>query len=180
MKALYLSKANGNNFSRFVSLQAYYSLVGRDIEHELLPLCKEEGLGILPWSPLSGGFLTGKYTRENPKPAGARWSEFNFPPVDERGYDTIDVLLKLSKEKNISIAALALSWLLHIDGVSSVIIGANKMPQLEDNLKSINVKLNRDEISLLSETTKPLRQYPQWMVEWQDDSDTFNLKNLEI
>ncbi len=166
MKALYLAKAG--NLSRFISLQAYYSLAGRDVEHELLPLCKEEGLGVLPWSPLSGGFLTGKYTRENPNPIGARRSEFNFPPVDERVYNAIDVLKELSKEKNVSIPQIALSWLLHQDGVSSVIIGANKMPQLEDNLKSIDVKLTEDELSRLSDTTALKKLYPQWMVEWQN------------
>ncbi|MHB1547095.1 MAG: aldo/keto reductase, partial [bacterium] len=167
MKALYLAKAK--SFSGFVSLQAYYSLVARDLEHELLPLCNEEGIGVLPWSPLSGGFLTGKYTRQNPKPAGARRSEFNFPPVDERGYDAIDVLAAISKEKNISIPQLSLAWLLAQKGVTSVIIGANKMTQLEDNLESVKVNLMDDEILELSNVTIPKKFYPQWMVEWQND-----------
>ena len=172
MKALYSAKAK--NFSGFVSLQAYYSLVARDLEHELLPLCNEEGLGVLPWSPLSGGFLTGKYTRQNPKPAGARRSEFNFPPVDERGYDAIDVLAAISKNKNISIPQLSLAWLLAQKGVTSVIIGANKMSQLEDNLESVKVGLTDDEISKLSDVTMPKKLYPQWMVEWQNYRKSFN------
>ncbi len=172
MKALYLTKAK--NFNNFVSLQAYYSLVARDLEQELLPLCNEEGLGVLPWSPLSGGFLTGKYTRQNPKPVGARRSEFNFPPVDPRGYDAIDVLAEISKNKNISIPQLSLAWLLAQKGVTSVIIGANKMSQLEDNLGSVNINLTDDEILKLSDVTMPKKLYPQWMVEWQNDRKSLN------
>ena len=172
MKALYSAKAK--SFSRFVSLQAYYSLVARDLEHELLPLCNEEGLGVLPWSPLSGGFLTGKYTRQNPKPAGARRSEFNFPPVDDRGYEAIDVLAEIAKNKNISIPQLSLAWLLAQKGVTSVIIGANKISQLEDNLESVKVNLTQDEISKLSDVTMPKKLYPQWMVEWQNNRKSLN------
>ena len=177
MKALYLAKVN--NYARFVSLQAYYSLVGRDIEHELLPLCNEEGLGVLPWSPLSGGFLTGKYTRQNQKPSGARRSEFNFPPVDERGYDAIDVLTDISKSKNVTIAQLSLAWLLAQKGVTSVIVGANKMSQLEDNLGSVNINLTKDEISKLSNVTMPKKLYPQWMVEWQNNRKSLNPEELK-
>lgn len=172
MKALYYCKGKG--YSHFVSLQAYYSLVARDIEHELLPLCREEGLGVLPWSPLSGGFLTGKYTKENQKPSGARRSEFNFPPIDERGYDVISILEEMARSKNISIPQLALAWLLHQEGITSVIIGANKMSQLEDNLQSTDVRLSEDEIERLSAVTKPKRLYPQWMVEWQNDRRSMN------
>jgi len=176
MKAIYLAKSK--NFSRFVSLQAYYSLVGRDIEHELIPLCIEEGLGVLPWSPLSGGFLTGKYTRQNQKPTGARRSEFNFPPVDERGYDAIDALTEIAKNKNISIPQLSLAWLLAKKGVTSVITGANKMSQLEDNLKSSEITLTDEEITKLSDITKPKKLYPQWMVEWQNERTSLNPDEL--
>ncbi|MHB1698303.1 MAG: aldo/keto reductase [bacterium] len=176
MKAIYLAKSK--NFSRFVSLQAYYSLVGRDIEHELIPLCMEEGLGVLPWSPLSGGFLTGKYTRQNQKPTGARRSEFNFPPVDERGYDAIDALTEIAKNKNISIPQLSLAWLLAQKGVTSVIIGANKTAQLEDNLKSSEITLTDEEITKLSDITKPKKLYPQWMVEWQNERTSLNPNEL--
>src|SRR5215212_4309622 len=138
-----LAVAGGRGWERFVSLQAYYSLVGRDLEHELLPLCLEEGLGVLPWSPLSGGFLTGKYRRDNPNPEGARRSGFNFPPIDEaRGYDAVDALYEIAREKNATIAQVALAWLLHQPGITSIIIGANKMSQLEDNLKSADIELS--------------------------------------
>ena len=172
MKALYLAKAK--NYASFVSLQAYYSLAARDLEHELLPLCNEEGLGVLTWSPLSGGFLTGKYTRQNQKPSGARRSEFNFPPIDERGFDAIDVLTGISKSKNVTIAQLSLAWLLAQKGVTSVIVGANKMSQLEDNLGSVNINLTEDEISKLSNVTMPKKLYPQWMVEWQNNRKSLN------
>ena len=164
-KSLELSRAN--DWETFVSLQAYYSLVGRDLEHELLPLTREEGLGVLPWSPLSGGFLSGKYTRENQSPEGARRAEFDFPPVDERGFDAVDELQRIAEKKNASVAQVALAWLLHQPGVTSVILGANKMSQLEDNLGAAEIELTNDELSRLSATTEPPKLYPQWMVEFQ-------------
>lgn len=167
MKALVLSQAK--NWAGFVSLQAYYSLAGRDLEHELLPLCREEGVGVLPWSPLSGGFLTGKYPRDNPHPEGARRSGFDFPPIDEeRGFDAVDVLEEIAKNKGTSIAQVALAWLLAQPGVTSIIIGANKMSQLEDNLKTAAVQLSEDEVAQLSRTTAPRSMYPQWMIEGQN------------
>ena len=168
MKAVCLSRAN--HWAEFVSLQAYYSLVGRDLEHELLPLCREEGLGVLPWSPLSGGFLSGKYPRDNPNPEGARRSGFQFPPIDEaRGFDAVEALLRIAKQKNASVAQVALAWLLAQPGVTSIIIGANKMSQLEDNLKAADLQLTAAEIEVLSATTAPAPHYPQWMIERQNE-----------
>jgi aryl-alcohol dehydrogenase-like predicted oxidoreductase len=168
MKALYLSSAH--DWAGFVSLQAYYSLVGRDLEHELLPLCREEGIGVLPWSPLSGGFLSGKYTRENPSPEGARRSGFQFPPIDEaRAFDAVDALARLAKEKGTTVAQVALAWLLARPGVTSIIIGASRMPQLEDNLKAADLQLTAEEIAVLDATTAPAPQYPQWMIERQNE-----------
>ena len=168
MKALVLAEAH--DWAGFVSLQAYYSLVGRDLEHELLPLCREENIGVLPWSPLSGGFLSGKYTRDNPNPEGARRSNFQFPPIDEaRGFDAIEALEKIAKEKNVTVAQVALAWLLAQTGVTSVIIGANKMTQLEDNLMAADLELSTDELETLSATTKPPQLYPEWMIERQNE-----------
>ncbi len=168
MKAVCLSRAH--HWAEFVSLQAYYSLVGRDLEHELLPLCREEGLGVLPWSPLSGGFLSGKYRRDNPNPEGARRSGFQFPPIDEaRGFDAVEALERIAKEKDASAAQVALAWLLAQPGVTSIIIGANKMTQLEDNLKAADLRLTAAEIEALSATTAPASQYPQWMIERQNE-----------
>ena len=162
-----LSKEQG--ISLTTAFQAYYSLVGRDLEYELLPLCREENIGVLPWSPLSGGFLSGKYRRDSPAPEGARRSSFDFPPVDvERGFDAIEVLDRIAKERKSSVPQVALAWLLAQLGVSSVIIGANKMSQLEDNLKAADLELTAAEIEMLSATTAPRPIYPQWMVELQN------------
>lgn len=168
MKSIGISELRG--WERFVSLQAYYSLVGRDLEHELLPLCHEEGLGVMVWSPLSGGFLSGKYNRTDPTPDGARRTSFGFPPIDEeRGFDAIEVLDDIAKERGAGTAQIALAWLLAQSGVTSVIIGANKMSQLEDNLKSPDIELTTEEAERLSTTTAPQVQYPQWMIERQNE-----------
>ena len=163
-----LGLAEGRGWERFVSLQAYYSLVGRDLEHELLPLCVEEGLGVLPWSPLAGGFLSGKYSRKNPKPAGARRSEFDFPPLDlERGYETVDTLAAVATTKEATIPQVALAWLLAQPGVASVILGAKTIEQFEDNLGAAELELTPAELSRLSALTPPPLLYPQWMIEFQ-------------
>jgi aryl-alcohol dehydrogenase-like predicted oxidoreductase len=168
MKALCIAEAR--TWERFVSLQAYYSLVGRDLEHELLPLCREQGLGVLPWSPLSGGFLTGKYRRGQASPANARRSGFDFPPIDqERGFDAVEALDAISKEKEATIPQVALAWLLAQPGVTSPIVGANKMTQLEDNLRAADLRLTAAEVERLSSTTQPPTLYPQWMVERQNN-----------
>ncbi len=163
-KALVL--AQQKDWAGFVSLQAYYSLVGRDLEHELLPLCREEGVALLPWSPLSGGFLSGKYRRDNPKPEGARRTNFQFPAIDEaRGFDAVEAIDEIAKNKGATVAQVALAWLLAQPGVTSIIIGANKMTQLEDNLKAAGLALSAAEIDQLSSTTAPRTMYPQWMIE---------------
>jgi len=163
-----LGLAEGRGWERFVSLQAYYSLVGRDLEHELLPLCVEEGLGVLPWSPLAGGFLSGKYSRKNPKPAGARRSEFDFPPLDlERGYETVDTLAAVATMRGTTIPQVALAWLLAQPGVASVILGAKTIEQFEDNLGAAELELTPAELSRLSVLTPPPLLYPQWMIEFQ-------------
>ena len=131
--------ADANGWPRFVSLQAYYSLVGRDLEHELIDMCSEEGLGIMVWSPLAGGFLTGKYRRDQDDPAGSRRTGFDFPPVDkEQGYDVVEALDEMAKSKDVSIPQLALAWLLQRRAVTSVIIGTKKPAQLEDNLGAVH------------------------------------------
>lgn len=167
-KALEISRAH--DWEAFASLQAHYSLVGRDLEHELLPLAREEGLGVLPWSPLSGGFLSGKYTREEGSPEGARRADFDFPPVDERGFDAVDALRKIAENRAASVAQVALAWLLHQPGVTSVILGANKVSQLEDNLGAAELRLSDEELQRLSATTEPPMMYPQWMLDFQATS----------
>lgn len=167
MKALMLSEKNDR--ARFVSLQAYYSIVGRDLEYDLLPLCREENIGLLAWSPLAGGFVTGKYRRDNQSPVGARRSGSEFPPIDEeRGFDAIEALDRVAQTKGATIPQVGLAWLLAQSGVTSVIIGANKMSQLEDNLKAVDLELTAAEVETLAATTEPRPLYPQWMVELQN------------
>ncbi|MBL8151412.1 MAG: aldo/keto reductase [Blastocatellia bacterium] len=165
MKAVVTARERG--WDQFSSLQAYYSLVARDLEHELVMLCEEEGLGILPWSPLSGGFLSGKYTRETQKVEGTRRNSFDFPPIDPRSFDAIDTATEIAKERGATVAQVSIAWLLAQKSVSSVIIGANKLSQLEDNLKSAELKLTTEEVERLSATTQPPKLYPQWMIEFQ-------------
>jgi len=166
-KALAWSDARGQ--ARFVSLQAYYSLAGRDLEHELLPLAAEEGLGVLPWSPLAGGFLGGRIRRDQALPGDTRRAGFDFPPVDrERGYDAIDALESVARELEATIPQVALAWLLTRPAVSSVIIGARRMEQLDDDLGAAGLQLTPDQIARLAATTQPPTLYPEWMIARQN------------
>ncbi|MBX2924053.1 MAG: aldo/keto reductase [Chitinophagaceae bacterium] len=166
MKAL--SYSHYNRLARFVSLQAYYTLAGRDLERELIPLLKDQQLGLLVWSPLAGGLLSGKYKRSGEAEQGSRRTSFDFPPVNrERAFDIIDVLEIMAKEKQVSVAQLALAWLLHQKTVTSVIIGANKPEQLEDNIKSTQVTFTNGELKQLDEISKLPSEYPGWMLERQ-------------
>ena len=164
-------KANGlasvHGGSQFCSLQAYYSLVGRELELELLPMCRQEGIGVMVWSPLAGGFITGKFRRDQAAPDGARRTSFDFPPLDrERGYDLIELLERLAKEKNSTIPRLALSWLLQQEGISTLIIGAKKLEQLEDNLAAMDVIWTDDELEHVAAATMPPNLYPHWMLQF--------------
>lgn len=171
-KALEISRAKG--WATFSSLQAYYSVAGRDLEYELLPLCREEGLGVLPWSPLAGGFLTGKFRRDKEAPENARRKDFDFPPVDkEEAYDVVEVMDEIAESKGASIPQVALAWLLHQKGVTSVIIGAKKMSQLEDNLGAVDLKLSTDEFNQIANVTTPESIYPQWMVKRMNGEEDF-------
>lgn len=166
-RALALCDANG--WSRFVSLQAYYALAGRDLEHELYPLADEQGLGIMPWSPLAGGFLSGKFRRDQAAPEGSRRTDFDFPPVDrERMFDAVDVMEAVAGETGATIPQIALAWLLAKPAVSSVIVGAKKLNQLDDNLQAVNIELSADQMARLDDVTAPTPQYPAWMVERQN------------
>lgn len=166
MKALGYSKYN--NKSSFVSLQAYYTIAGRDLERELVPLLTDQKVGLMVWSPLAGGLLSGKYTRSGETEQGSRRTAFDFPPVNkERAFDIIDVLQVIAEEKNVSVAQLALAWLLHQPAVTTVIIGAKKTDQLEDNLKAIDIRFTQDELQKLDEISKLPSEYPGWMLQRQ-------------
>jgi aryl-alcohol dehydrogenase-like predicted oxidoreductase len=150
------------------SLQAYYTIAGRDLERDVIPMLRSEGVGLMVWSPLAGGFLSGKYTRQGE--GEGRRAEFDFPPVDKaRGYDIIDVLRELADAKGRSVAQLALAWLLYQPAVSSVIIGAKRPEQLADNLASVEVKFTPDELARLDAASKLAPEYPGWMIERQSD-----------
>ncbi len=166
MKALSIS--HYEHLERFASLQAYYTLAGRDLERELGPLLLDQKVGLMVWSPLAGGFLSGKYTRENQKAEGGRRSgDFDFPPVNkDLAFDIIDQLQPMAEAKGSTVASLALAWLLHQKVVSTVIIGAKKMEQLEDNLKAVDVKFTPEELQQLADVSKLAPEYPGWMVDF--------------
>jgi len=133
-----------------------------------LPMCRSEGLGLMVWSPLAGGFLSGKFRRDQTGPENSRRSGFDFPPIDkELGYDVVEALGTLAKTKGKTIAQLALGWLLAQDGVSTVILGAKKLEQLYDNLGAIDVSFTKDELASLNTLTRFSQRYPQWMLERQ-------------
>jgi len=158
--------AEAKRYAPIASLQAYYTLAGRDLEREVIPMLRSEGVGLMVWSPLAGGFLSGKYTREGE--GEGRRANFDFPPVDkERGYGVIDVLRELSAAKGHSVAQLALAWLLHQPAVSSVILGAKRPDQLADNLGAVEVAFTADELARLDEASKLPAEYPGWMLERQ-------------
>jgi aryl-alcohol dehydrogenase-like predicted oxidoreductase len=163
--------------ARYDSLQMYYSIAGRDIEREVVPLAKDEQLAILPWSPLAGGFLSGKFTRAGAPTDGARRVAFDFPPVDkEKAYDIIDVMKEIGDARGVSVAQIALSWLLHKKHVTSVIIGAKTEAQLNDNIAATNVELSSDDMAKLDEVSKLKPEYPGWMLERQGGERAANLK----
>lgn len=162
-----LGIASRLDLSRFASLQAYYTIAGRDLERELVPMMESEGVGLMVWSPLAGGFLTGKYDRNDAKRGGRR-ATFDFPPVDEdRGFAVIDAMRPIAQAKGVSIAQIALAWLLHQRAVTSVIIGAKKREQLVDNIAATEVSLTDAELATLDEVSKLPAEYPGWVFEFQ-------------
>ena len=165
-KALGISEFK--NLARFDSLQAYYSIAGRDLERELVPLLEAEKTGLLVWSPLAGGLLSGKFSRENQKPQGTRRAEFDFPIVDkERTWKIIDAMTPIAKAHGCSPAHVALAWVLAKPFVTSVIIGAKRLEQLNDNIAAVDLKLSADEIKKLDEVSALPLEYPGWMLPFQ-------------
>ncbi len=166
MKALAIS--DKQNLEKFVTLQAYYSLVSRDLENELVPLCLDQKMGILTWSPLGGGFLTGKYRRGKDRPKNARRTdhENQFLQFDEeKGFDIVDELERIAQNHNATIAQAALNYLLRKPGVTSVIIGARTKEQLIDNLKTTDWEMTAEEVAKLDELSAPTKVYPYWMLQ---------------
>lgn len=159
--------AEARTLAPILSLQAYYTLVGRDLERDIVPMLKSEGLGLMVWSPLAGGFLSGKYSG-GVADDDSRRAKFNFPPVDlARGDAVIAVLREVATAKGVSVAQVALSWLLHQPHVTSVIIGAKRPEQLSDNLKAAELKLSTEDLSALDAASRLPAEYPGWMLERQ-------------
>ena len=150
-------------WAKFTSGQMYYSLLGRDVEHEIVPFMEYAHLSMTVWSPLAGGFLSGKYTRENLKAEENRLSGFDLLPYDkEFGFKLVEKLRDIARRHDASVAQASLAWLLTKRVVASIIIGATKLHQLDDNLKSVNVKLSDEEIANLNAATAPTPLYPNW------------------
>ena len=151
---------------KYVTAQMYYSLVGRGLENEFQSFAEYHNIGILVWSPLAGGFLTGKYSRENPAAHGTRFAEAgSFVPFDrEMGYRVVETLKQVAARHNASPARVALSWVLGRPAVSSVIIAARKVEQLEDNIGAVDLHLSDEEVRLLDTASDPGVPYPKWMV----------------
>ncbi len=160
-----LAYSQYNHLDKFASLQANYSLDVRDVEREIVPMLQDQKVGMMVWSPLSGGLLTGKYKRNGQKEEG-RLNNFPFPPFhEERAYNVLDVLTPMAEQKQVSISQLALAWLLHQPVVSSIIIGATKLHQLQDNLKSVDVIFTTEELNQLNEVSKLPIEYPANVLE---------------
>ncbi|MBN2715064.1 MAG: aldo/keto reductase [Deltaproteobacteria bacterium] len=167
-----VTKANGiadkMGWTKFVALQNYYSIGGRDIEREIVPMAQSEGLALLPWSPLAGGFMSGKFTRKNETAGDSRRDNFDFPPINkDKAYDIIDVLVQIGNAHNVSAARVALAWMLAKPFVTSIIIGAKKMDQLKDNIAATQLTLSPEELSQLDDISALTPEYPGWMLAMQ-------------
>ncbi|MFY9150919.1 MAG: aldo/keto reductase [Prolixibacteraceae bacterium] len=152
-------------WTKFVASQNYYSLASRDIEREIVPMALSENISIMPWSPLSGGFLSGKFTRSQEIAGNSRRDTFDFPPINkEKAYDIIDVMAGIAKNHGVSVASVALNWVIKQPGVTSTIIGAKTVSQLTDNISAVGLQLTPEEMLQLGEVSALVSEYPGWMV----------------
>jgi aryl-alcohol dehydrogenase-like predicted oxidoreductase len=166
MKAQGVADKRGT--ARIDSLQAYYSIAGRDLEREIVPLLEDQKIGLMVWSPLAGGLLSGKYNRDGKGPEGARRTTFDFPPVDkERAWKCIDAMREIGKTHDVSVARVALAYVLHKTFVTSVIIGAKTVEQLDDNIAATTLKLSDSEMKVLDDVSAMPAEYPRWMLDRQ-------------
>ncbi|ARP83104.1 aldo/keto reductase [Bordetella genomosp. 8] len=166
MKALGISERLG--LARFESLQAYYTIAGRDLEREIVPLLRGEGVGLMVWSPLAGGLLSGKYARDKQGEKGDRRTNFDFPPVNrDRVFDCVDAMRAIADAHKASVAQIALAWLLHQPAVTTAIVGAKRIEQLHDNIGAVDIRLDDKELATLAEVSALPSEYPGWMLERQ-------------
>jgi aryl-alcohol dehydrogenase-like predicted oxidoreductase len=166
MKGLAISEKKG--WARFATVQAYYTIAGRDLEREVVPLIRDQGLGLMVWSPLAGGLLTGKFSPDGKGPGDSRRSKFDFPMVDKaRAFCCVDAMRSMADQRGVSIARIAMAWLLAQQPVSSVIVGARTIDQLKDNLEAAEVVLSAGELGTLDQVSQLPEEYPGWMLERQ-------------
>jgi aryl-alcohol dehydrogenase-like predicted oxidoreductase len=166
MKGLAISERN--HWSRFESVQAYYTIAGRDLEREVIPLLQDQNVGLMVWSPLAGGLLSGKFTPDGQGPAGSRRANFDFPVVDKsRAFAVVDVMRPIAQRHQVSVAQIALAWLLSRPQVTSVIVGARTPEQLDDNLQASKLELSPEDLHALDEASALPPEYPGWMLERQ-------------
>ena len=162
------SFADKMGWTKFVASQNYYTIAGRDIEREITPMVISENISLMPWSPLAGGFLSGKYTRANAVAGNSRRDTFDFPPVNkQKAYDIIDVMAEIGKAHQVSVATVALNWVIKQPGVTSTIIGAKTMLQLNDNIAAVSLQMTNDEMEQLNNVSALASEYPGWMVNRQ-------------
>ena len=166
MKGLAISEKN--HWARFESVQAYYTVAGRDLERELVPLMEDQQLGLMVWSPLAGGLLSGKFSADGKGPEGARRASFDFPVVDKaRAFRVVDAMRPIAARHQASVAQVALAWLLSRAQVSTVIIGAKTPEQLTDNLGASGLVLTPEDLQALQEVSQLPPEYPGWMLAMQ-------------
>lgn len=179
MKALGTAERLG--LARFESLQAYYTIAGRDIEREIVPMLRSEQMGLMVWSPLAGGLLSGKFGRDGTAEQGSRRVDFDFPPVQrERAYDCIDAMRDIAGRRQVSVAQVALAWLLHQKVVTSVIVGARRVEQLRDNIAASALELSAEELAALDAVSALPSEYPGWMLERQGGGQGALLRNAGV
>lgn len=167
-KALGIGEAR--NYGRVETIQAYYSIAGRDLEREIVPLVQSEGLGLMVWSPLAGGLLSGKFGPDAETPADSRRATFDFPPVNtERAWPIVAAMREIAGAHGVSVARVALAWVLHKPYVMSVIIGAKNAGQLNDNLAAVDLSLTTEELARLDSVSMPDPEYPGWMLSFVGD-----------
>ncbi|HET7130645.1 MAG TPA: aldo/keto reductase [Gammaproteobacteria bacterium] len=179
-KAAGLQRARGG--SPFRAAEMYYSLVGRDLEHDLVPFCLDAGIGVMAWSPLAGGFLSGKYTRDKPKgESGDRLGGFDFLPYDRaRGFEVVDLLRSIAAKRDATPAQVAIAWVLTRPAVAAVLIGASRAEQLDDNLGAADVRLEPDDLAQLDAATKPAPSYPHWFTPRVADAKSHDALGIEL
>lgn len=166
MKAIGIAEKHG--WHKFVGLQYFYSLSGRDIEREIVSLAADQNLAVMPWSPLAGGFLSGKFVRGVEKAGDSRRDNFDFPPINKnKAYDIVDELIAIGKEYGVSAAEIGLAWVRYQKSITSTIIGAKSVEQLKANIHSTEIELTQEQLKKLDELSALPKEYPGWMVERQ-------------